>query len=343
MKKHIIVFSVACCAAALLICAAFALFPDVNDTSCPNDSGIPAVNDVSSLQQESSVSSIDEISDENSTADESDALLPERFTAVWITDTQYYSKYYPATQTAMVDWICEWALDGNAQLAFHTGDIVHNYDAVEQWEAAKAEYSKLNGKIKYILLAGNHDVGFSAVDYSQYFKYIGDGEKVVPEGEGGIFDNGKAQYILFSSQTHDYIFLGFCWNTSTAMLEWANALLEQYSDRTAIFMTHSYLEIDSTLTSNGERLFNELISTSPNIRLVLCGHNHGAAQVASEIDDNGDGITDRTVYQILADYQAEQKGGQGYLRLLTFDEIEKKLLIRTYSPLLDDDDYYEDG
>ena len=52
---------------------------------------------------------------------------------------------------------------------------------------------------------------------------------------------------------------------------------------------------------------------------MLCGHYHDAEELVDNIDDNGDGVPDRKVYQLLADYQGAEKGGLGYIRLLQFD------------------------
>ena len=41
------------------------------------------------------------------------------------------------------------------------------------------------------------------------------------------------------------------------------------------------------------------------------------------------------IYTLLANYQAEPKGGNGWLRLLRFSPQENKIHIETYSPYLD--------
>jgi hypothetical protein len=52
-----------------------------------------------------------------------------------------------------------------------------------------------------------------------------------------------------------------------------------------------------------------------------------------------------TVHQILADYQTEDKGGSGYLRVMTFAP-DGKVQVRSYSPYLnryriDDDNEFD--
>ena len=62
------------------------------------------------------------------------------------------------------------------------------------------------------------------------------------------------------------------------------------------------------------------------------------------LDDDGDGQEDRTVYQIIANYQREgDLGGSGYIRFLRIDEEAGLLRMYSYSPVLDDFNYYDDG
>ena len=74
---------------------------------------------------------------------------------------------------------------------------------------------------------------------------------------------------------------------------------------------------------------------------VLSGHFHDAETLVDEIDDDGDGVTDRKVYQMLADYQGGPEGGQGYLRLLKVNQNSNKISVETYSPYLDKYNFYD--
>lgn len=59
-----------------------------------------------------------------------------------------------------------------------------------------------------------------------------------------------------------------------------------------------------------------------------------------KLDDDGDGHTDRNVYQMLADYQGGPEGGQGYLRIFHVDPKRDTIHVKTYSPYLDDYHFY---
>ena len=96
------------------------------------------------------------------------------------------------------------------------------------------------------------------------------------------------------------------------------------------------------LTTLGKGIYQQIVVPNPNVRLVVCGHHHAAGRKATELDDDGDGKPDRTVYQMLADYQDAGQGGGGFMRLLTFDKAANRLRVRTYSPYLDKTSFYED-
>ena len=118
------------------------------------------------------------------------------------------------------------------------------------------------------------------------------------------------------------------------MITWADTILKEHTEIPAILTTHDYMSVDGMRNDTGDKLFEEIVRKNPNVHLVLCGHNHDAQCRQDDLDDNNDGIKDRTVYQLMADYQETASGGNGFMRLLTIDERNKKLTVTTYSPFL---------
>ena len=60
-------------------------------------------------------------------------------------------------------------------------------------------------------------------------------------------------------------------------------------------------------------------------------------------DDDGDGVKERTVYEIMMNYQAAgDMGGGGYLRLMQFDEAAHEIRCVNYSPYLNDYDWLDE-
>lgn len=48
-----------------------------------------------------------------------------------------------------------------------------------------------------------------------------------------------------------------------------------------------------------------------------------------------DNLDNRTVYQLLSDYQGFPQGGDGWLRIMKFVPSENTIYVTTYSPYLD--------
>jgi hypothetical protein len=117
-------------------------------------------------------------------------------------------------------------------------------------------------------------------------------------------------------------------------IDWANQVLTNNSEKTAILTTHGYLSASEPpkrfvyACGSTEYIWNDLIKLHPNLRVVLSGHIHSEKR---RVDDN---IAGKSVYQILADYQDEKLGGSGYLRIMKFDAENNIINIETYSPYL---------
>src|SRR5690606_2817046 len=120
------------------------------------------------------------------------------------------------------------------------------------------------------------------------------------------------------------------------MNDWAVGLLQQYPDRKAIIVSHYILGFNPVAGSNvagqapfgkqGQRLYDR-IKTQPNVFLMLCGH----------VGANGEGYRQdtyagHTIKTMLSDYQSRPMGGNGFMRLLTFDLERDVLQVRTLSP-----------
>jgi len=255
------------------------------------------------------------------------------YTFVWMSDTQYYSASYPEIFSSMTEWIAGNEAEQNIKAVFHTGDLTDDGADSAQWENAVSAMSTLSGVVPYTVLAGNKDVsiGGSDSDYSAFLKYFGacGGGSVLRDG------SGEAMALLLEAGATKYVVLALGWNADDGALSWANGVLAEYPDRVAIVTTHDYLDKKAELSENGERIYREIVEPNANVRLVLCGHKYCAARRTTEIDDDGDGAADRTVYQLIADYQNGENGGDGFMRLLTVDEAAKTLTVRTYSPYMD--------
>ncbi|MGG7213189.1 immunoglobulin-like domain-containing protein [Clostridium nigeriense] len=261
-------------------------------------------------------------------------------------DTQYYNedtadnpnivgKY--EHQLNIHDWLLANRSRMNIQYLFHDGDIIDDVDMISQWENADAAYKKLDeAGLPYGVLAGNHDVGHLTGDYTNYSTYFGENRFINNPWYGGSYKNNRGHYDLITVGGIDFIMMYVGWGVSDEEIEWMNDVLKKYPERKAILNFHEYLLASGGLGEEPQRIFNEVVSTNSNVCMVLSGHYHNAQTVVNEFDDDGDGVNDRKVYQMLFDYQGLPEGGMGYMRLMHFDLESGKVLFRTYSPSLDD-------
>ncbi|OAH54566.1 MULTISPECIES: lamin tail domain-containing protein [Bacillaceae] len=263
------------------------------------------------------------------------------YSFIWMSDTQYYSESYPHIFDRMTKWVAEKKEAMKLKYVFHTGDLVDETDQPVQWERADTFMRTLdNASIPYGVLAGNHDVGHKTGDYNEYSKYFGEHRFMGKEYYGESYKNNRGHYDLISSNGNDFIMLYMGWGINDEDIAWLNKVLAEHPDRKAILNFHEYLLVSGNRSPIGDKVFNEVVKKNINVIAVLSGHYHDSETLVDEIDDNQDGTPDRKVYQMLADYQGGPEGGQGFLRLMKVNPIENKIYIQTYSPYLDQYNYY---
>lgn len=266
----------------------------------------------------------------------------EDFTFVWMSDTQYYSESYPNIYNEQVDWIAANQEALNLEYVIHTGDIVNIWDDFDQWEVADKAMKVLDDAgIPYGVLAGNHDVDQKDNNYTNYYTYFGDQRFEDRSYFAGSYKNNRGHYDLISVNGNDFIIVYMGWGVDQDGIDWINDVLEEHPNHKAILGFHEYLLASGTRSPIGDELFEKVVVPNENVHAVLSGHYHNSQKLIDEIDDNGDGAADRTVYQLLADYQGGPEGGQGYMRLLTFNMETNQMEVRTYSPYMDEYNYYD--
>lgn len=264
------------------------------------------------------------------------------YTFVWMSDTQYYSESYPHIYQRQTEWIAEKQEELKIKYVFHTGDVVDEFDKEQQWIYAD-EYMKVleDNNVPYGVLAGNHDVDQLSNDYTQFSKWFGANRFEDKAHYGESYKDNRGHYDLISAGGNDFIMIYMGWGVNDEDMQWINDVLEQYPDRKAILNFHEYLLVSGNRSPIGEEIFSKVVEKNENVLLVLSGHYHDSETLVSEIDDNQDGVTDRKVYQMLGDYQGGPEGGQGYMKLMHFDQDNNRIIINTYSPYLDDYNFYD--
>jgi calcineurin-like phosphoesterase family protein len=265
---------------------------------------------------------------------------PEDFTLIVIPDTQYYARKNNGLFELQTAWMVKEKAARNIFFAVHEGDIVDTWDSEAQWAVASSSMARLDGVVPYGLVVGNHDMSKTrnTVLFNKYFglnRY-----KNVPwYGSSFPTETNNNNYQTVSQNGMDFLFLNLQFCPETDVLKWADEVLKSHKDHRAVLTTHGYLNEKAERkvhsgtggckgTSNTAYLWDMLVYNNPNVFLVLSGHVH---EESRRVDMNAAG---EPVHQMLADYQNRDKGGNGWLRILTFKPAEDKIQVETYSPYL---------
>ncbi len=280
------------------------------------------------------------------------------FSIIVLPDTQFYSMSFPEIFMAQTAWIAEHKKNRNIVFVSQEGDIVQTPDIEAQWQIADAAMQKLDGVVPYGLAPGNHDIapGGNAPLYQKYFplsrlkrsqtwggSYLNDNPQPHDEHAGSknsfqLFNGGGAQYIAFN--------LEFC--PPDPVIDWVGDTLTLHPNRRAIITTHSFTDFRGERSNSaicrsyggggdnaGEEIWQKLVvdQNHLNLSLFLSGHDitstHGAARRTDIIDGH-------PVHQMLANYQQLGNGGNGFLRILTFQPTKRLIQVETYSPYLNE-------
>lgn len=263
--------------------------------------------------------------------------LPEgAYTVVWIPDTQNMSLNNFAGLNAIAEWIETNRESRNILIAVHTGDIVGAGFSDKNWSRTEPSLTRIREAVPFLTSAGNHDVGGKAFLYDYYLKWRPD----TPLPEEQLYEGGKCSWRIIDTPAGPLLFVAVgSFNVrDEAVYEWVNGVLAAHADVPAFIITHDYLKRYAELSSTGGYIYKRIVEPNRNVRYVLCGHNNDAYTRTTELDDDGDGSPDRTVYQMLMNMQNDDRR-TGYFRILTFLP-DGSLDVASYSALLDDYDYY---
>lgn len=311
-------------------------------------------------------------------ADQQKLYDENSFSMILMGDPQGYVKY--DINQAILDLCTTWISDNIDNLKIKavlcTGDLVEqnenivlnramlNQTSKEMWEACSHAFKRLDNKVPYIVSCGNHDYGYKHAEngitnFPDYFpiernstwrnvcisNYPNRNQRSSMENAAFEFnDPNWGKLLVITSEFHP----------RDEVLQWALDLIssDKYINHKVIFMTHGYLtngseakwiEKDNYALSPGNAgkdIWDKLISKSPNIELVICGHTGDGNQ---KFEDNVSLRTDKkengkTAYQMMFNVQTlgggwEGNGGDGWLRILEFMPDGKTIKVRTYSPL----------
>jgi len=295
---------------------------------------------------------------------------PGPFTIVVLPDTQFYAQAFPEIFKAQTDWILAHREDQRIAFVLHEGDIV-NFDFDEQWAVAAQSLHALDGKVPYVLAAGNHDLSWKggrlSRDADLLNHYFPASSLATLPWPTGTFEPGRMEshYQVLEAFGARWLVLALEHGPRDAVVEWADEVLSRHADLPAIVVTHAYLSdifgrynrtnkqpfwpchdrMDLGGCNDGEDLWQKLLSRHDNVVFVFSGHvlHPGAGRLTS------DHPSGRHTHQMLANYQTcadlpctnpatgkATRGGDGFLRLVRIDPVARTATVETYSPYLNE-------
>lgn len=299
---------------------------------------------------------------------------PDSWSIIMVPDTQTYVKFErnQGILETMTAWISENIDPLNIKMVLCTGDLVEqnellvpnningNLPSRDQWMAVSSAFGRLDGKVPYILAAGNHDFGYKSVEnrktnYNTYFpshRNLLNAKALRAAGKNidGFPSLENAVYELISPQHRKFLFLNLEFAPRDTIISWAKHELSRdaYRDHTAVVLTHSYLNAQNNQIEKenypvkdvnyGKAIWDKLVAPSKNVQLVFSGHIGGAddfkAHTAHKVDKNSAG---KKVNQVTFNAQAmgggwNGNGGDGWLRIMEFLPDGKTVIMTTFSP-----------
>ena len=260
-------------------------------------------------------------------------------------DTQYTTDRYPQQLPKIYDWILDKKDEKKIQHVFGLGDITDR-DSKKEWETAYSAISKMDGKISYSLVRGNHDS-------TKMFNKTFNNEAYKKQFEGFYSEYIDTSYMLFTVCETDYLFITLDYGASDEELQWAAEKIKMYPNHRVIITTHGYLNYDGTtldskdgsypsdlndkndspdkVYNTGEDMWNKLISKHANIFMVISGHIDYCDIVSSKRE----GIHGNTVVELLIDPQAldSSGGAMGLVAMLYFSKDGSNFSLEYYSTI----------
>lgn len=276
-----------------------------------------------------------------------------------IPDTQWLTAIKPKNFTKLTTWLKDNKERLGIKFAIHVGDIVDSNSNNTQWINAQKSMNVLDGHIPYVFSGGNHDIEVNRIDgvaygtrnaaqMNKYFPY----EKFSSQQSfGGAYEEGKMDntYSYFTVGGVDFMTISLEPFPRDDVLDWANKIVAEHSDRRVIVTTHVYMYYDGKPTTEsaqhnlvytdgantGQQIWDEFASKHKNIISVVSGHvGYPDILMKEAIGEHGN-----VVQQVLCDAQfmdredgeSGSKQGLGMIMLMSFQEGSDEVHVNWYS------------
>lgn len=288
-------------------------------------------------------------------------LVAQSFTVIGIPDTQNYSELFPSIFYGQTQWVANQREALDIRFVSHYGDLVQNGDQLVEWAVADQAMATLDqDDIPYGTSAGNHDITptgtFGEPYIPQFYQsYFGPQRFAGRSWYRGTSPSGMSSWQVFNGGGLEFLALHIECDGALDELVWAQGVLDANRDKPVMLTTHRYLQdaedytagvpvvpsgrypsiwyaIETPYTPNGlesNEIFDWFVRRNPNVFLVNCGHFH------EEYRQTSTNVAGHPVHEVLADYQDDPNGGNGWLRIMTFDLGQNQIDFDSYSTHLD--------
>jgi len=265
------------------------------------------------------------------------------FTFAFVGDTQIITNYAYSRLDSVYQFILDRKESDNILFAAGLGDITDD-DANWEWKGAVKFIKKLDGKVPYSLIRGNHDSREKFMTYCGYDTYTA--------GISGMYENILNTYHIVEVGTLKYLFLNLDHGPADDVLAWACDVVEAHPEHNIIVTTHGYINGEGELLEKGTTtiypsitdgvndapaIWDQLVRKYENIVMVVCGHISTAPQIVSyEVTgDHGNKIQQVLVNPQGADKKFVNNGEAmaGMVALFHFSADGTQVQVENYATL----------
>lgn len=228
------------------------------------------------------------------------------------------------------------------------GDLTNNNQEWQYENAFLQFFSKFSENDQMIFCLGNHDYGTngkSEVRMSNLPRHMMPSYDI--RMEDTKWDN-YVKYIKLGGKRYGVLVLEFCTRNET--LQWANGVIANDAATPYIILTHVFLDqngemfdasnnnivnkgsshkkykMDGEYKNDSREIFDKIIYSNPNVKLVICGHCLTPNHINVHTENNAIG---KPIHMIEVNYQHYTEGGLGYVGIL--DITGDTYRIRSYS------------
>jgi len=282
--------------------------------------------------------------------------LDELFAAPWsfvlLPDTQFYSVSDAAMAgfTAQAAWIEANREAENIRFVSHLGDVTQNATPAEFARTLPAMERIAATGLPHAVLPGNHDfprqqVQLGGLDYLAAYgpsSFLEDGTAWF----GGASPNGYGTWQVFETGWPDVLHIALEWGHLNGSLNWVEGVLDRFSGMPTMISVHAAIAGDLSqrqpgvqrgLSDQGSALFEQVVRANDQVFAVFNGHYFEAVEAGNDGHEPGEyydilaNDAGSDVLFALSNYQGLPGGGQGYFRLITYDDIADRFSVRTIS------------